>query len=779
MRDANGNLSTRSLLATSGHDGEDALVLKEFHADGGVFENRYDVFGDRRTTVNEVGKTEAYAYDALDRLVEQDHQARAAGSVGNATGSAVQLKDYYAYDGLGQRTQHWNSQLGSGVKETTDYDAQGRVVSMVDMGGNTTTYGYAWSGSIATSGLGTFGGWNRTTVNAAGKTATEQLDFFGRTVDKVDFGAHDFGYAFDYAGRLKTMTLGTSTVAYGYYNSGLTSSIVSDAVSSITYAGTTYTTDARATSSYKYDALGERTFEGYQTASYTNGTLSASHAYQSASVTWGADGRMASFTDTGDSGTDNAAISWEYDLAGNIRHMAATYHALDEQGNVTSATNAQDYWYRYDSMNRFVVTKGMLSGTDAQGNYASGTAARGFGTIQAGFLGGFAITYDAAGERVTRDSTAIFGGTTREVYAYTADGYLATVRIGADTASAVLRANYVRDAMGRVTSYAEYAADGTTVEYTRADTFDAKSQVTQEVVSQREQDNDVDYYTTTNDYKLEGSTAGVYNGAYMGGVITHSATEAHQIESGGGYDDKPDTDTKNGYAWWDSAVQASIAYKPDISKSTVNSSAYAYDALGRLTSVQITDGRPRTVSFVTNADGTIIQRDEADASSSGDPREIYYYFQGMRVGDVSNNGTSDTDYAASLAEHLAVPGTGAFRDGASYATSYADFDQSYDPINGLNYDATATRYTVVDGDTLSSIAQTVWGDASLWYLIADANGLDGSETLVGGRDLVIPNKVANIHNNADTYRVYDPNDSIGNTAARDGHFRLAVLRRPM
>lgn len=68
------------------------------------------------------------------------------------------------------------------------------------------------------------------------------------------------------------------------------------------------------------------------------------------------------------------------------------------------------------------------------------------------------------------------------------------------------------------------------------------------------------------------------------------------------------------------------------------------------------------------------------------------------------------------------------------------------------------------GDTLEAIALQVWGDAGFWYLIADANGLDGTEVLVEGMSLVIPNKVHNAHNNAGTYRVYDPNEAIGDTA---------------
>jgi len=108
-----------------------------------------------------------------------------------------------------------------------------------------------------------------------------------------------------------------------------------------------------------------------------------------------------------------------------------------------------------------------------------------------------------------------------------------------------------------------------------------------------------------------------------------------------------------------------------------------------------------------------------------------------------------------------VPGTGPFRNGATTPTSYADFDQSYDPINGLNYESTSSRYTVTEGDTLEGIASKLWGDASFWYMLADANGLSSSDALVSGMRLIVPNKVHNAHNSADTWRVYDPNEAVG------------------
>ncbi|WP_281273195.1 LysM peptidoglycan-binding domain-containing protein, partial [Trinickia fusca] len=91
----------------------------------------------------------------------------------------------------------------------------------------------------------------------------------------------------------------------------------------------------------------------------------------------------------------------------------------------------------------------------------------------------------------------------------------------------------------------------------------------------------------------------------------------------------------------------------------------------------------------------------------------------------------------------------------------ADFDQNYEPINAEYPGKSPLRYTVHDGDTLSTIARALWGDASLWYLIADANGLTSDNHLSAGQVLSIPNKVTNFHNNASTFKVYNPGEAIG------------------
>jgi len=193
--------------------------------------------------------------------------------------------------------------------------------------------------------------------------------------------------------------------------------------------------------------------------------------------------------------------------------------------------------------------------------------------------------------------------------------------------------------------------------------------------------------------------------------------------------------------------------------------------------VTIQDGRPRTVSYVTDASGKILSRVEASSASSN-PAEYYYDFNGMRVGDIGNNGPSQTNYAAAISARSQAAQTGPFANGS--AQSFADFDQSYDAINPSSAAEAGVSGTYIAqaGDTLQSIALAAWGDSNLWYLIAEANGLFGAVSLQAGQNITIPTKVSNYHNDASTFRVYDPNKALGNvqpTVPRSHHSGCGLL----
>jgi hypothetical protein len=178
-------------------------------------------------------------------------------------------------------------------------------------------------------------------------------------------------------------------------------------------------------------------------------------------------------------------------------------------------------------------------------------------------------------------------------------------------------------------------------------------------------------------------------------------------------------------------MESGGTYQPDPTDTWT--SFLSYDPRESLYEAYIHDGQSRDVFYAENLEGEITQRDTGTQNGLGKhfngvgPHARYYYFGGIRMGDVSNDGTSDVNYVTSITDHDTKPGTGLFQNGGTTETKYADFDASYDPINGLTYEDAPGSYTVQGGDTLQSIAQALWGDSNFWYLLADANGLDLSD----------------------------------------------------
>jgi LysM repeat protein len=150
------------------------------------------------------------------------------------------------------------------------------------------------------------------------------------------------------------------------------------------------------------------------------------------------------------------------------------------------------------------------------------------------------------------------------------------------------------------------------------------------------------------------------------------------------------------------------------------------DVNGNLTAVSETFATSKNRSFVADAAGHILQKTENGKTQN------YFYANGKPLG-------------------------------SSGALGAADFDFNYTPVSAQYPASTPGSYVVSAGDTLRGIALAVFGDAQLWYLIADANGLKTDADLTTGRNLSIPNKVTNLRNAADTFKPYAPGAIIGDT----------------
>ncbi|WP_220272938.1 LysM peptidoglycan-binding domain-containing protein [Aquitalea aquatica] len=686
VKDANGNFNRQVLLA--GSDGATVRNASEIHADGGTKRYGYDVYGNLRYVVDEIGRRTDYGYDAMNRLVRVDRPQRASGG--------PRGYDAYDYDAAGRRIAHRTSADGSTVlRDKTYYDSLGRVIKVVTAAGRTTTTGYIWDTAILGAGGAVVGGWRSTVTDANGRSQIDDTDLYGHRVRHVDLGGHVFNYRYNWAGQLSEQTGSTGqAIRYAYYGNGYLKSISDLALDSLTL--------------YEYDAEGNKTFEGYTTVS--GGT--ARTYYEYAEVSYDELNRVKEIKDP------TFTTQYEYDAVGNRRHVFAYYH-----DGINGTRKTQDNWYRYDVMNRFVVSMGSLNGTRAAA--ADGTTA-----ITKGTGGdGVEIAYNAAGERIT--ATYARDGH-RETYGYSADGYLETMVLDAnpnDATPGTLRAKRTNDLMGRVTQYSEYQADGVSVSSNSVSTYDADSKLIKQVV---------------------GSATTTYN-LLADGTLNYSS----QVDSG------TTVTSYYGYEWWDEAKQSTVTANPYNANAPgwkSGTSHYTYDINGHLKAA-IDEVGSRRFGYISNAQGLILKRDEI--AGSVNQRHDYYYLDGQRVGDVGNDSDTRIDYAQALARGNAPSRKEQYKHWQPIAS--ADFDQNYEPIGPGYPGNTPGSYTVRAGDTLQSIARALWGDSAMWYLLADTNGLSGSETLSAGQTLTVPNKVTNVHNNNGTFRVYNPGEAIGDT----------------
>ena len=194
---------------------------------------------------------------------------------------------------------------------------------------------------------------------------------------------------------------------------------------------------------------------------------------------------------------------------------------------------------------------------------------------------------------------------------------------------------------------------------------------------------------------------------------------------------------------------------------TPGTSRSHYDVNGNLTAITDDTKGENNRSFVNDISGKALQ-----VSQSGNIQrqlvlggEVLARY-GVGIDEVNPRDTNGNPNFAPIGTSSGGSVIGAI---PGQVRSGADFNFGYQPINGNYPSASAGSYQVATGDTLQSIAQGAYGDSSLWYRIADANGLSGNTDLRVGQTLSIPNRVGTLHN-------YGANSAVGG-AGSTGSFK--------
>lgn len=715
------------------YDGSGELNRTQWAADGGESKQLADIFGDVRLFENPLHVKTQQDYDNMGHVTLVHHKdvTRVEDfSANDPTGAKPVTADIYTsymYDALGRRISSRNA-LGGFDK--TWYDDIGRVTKTRSALGLEASYRYDFVKGGATDGAAVLGvggdsvgGYKLTTTGPDGRSIVDKIDYFGRTTWHEDLNSRDYTYVYNRAGQLtkQTSSFGQN-IEYRYLQNGLIAEIRDLAMHTLTR--------------YGYDDAGNRTSESYGELSVVdkNDVAFMGASYQTSTIAYDELGRIARVWDGDPESTDTNLsrahdVRYEYDAVGNRRVVHAIY--LDPLNN--SLRHEDKFFYTYDAANRFIITKGLLN---YRGTSASDTSA----SIGLGVAGSQAVKlgYDAAGQR----TSATTADGTVETYTYTSDGYLEDTLIKTnDLLAAQLRARRRVDALGRTIEYKEWNADKSVRRITDS-IYDADGRIKSESVrggTTADGISEYRYYDGRSETvaKVEGS------GALAEVVFTAAGST------------QPTNTTYYKYEYWDSAKQKSIETGKLQAGGTTS---LKYDVNGHLS--EATDTTNRTFKYTSNAQGLVLQRTESKGTEAF--QHFYYYADGRRIGDVTTDPTDDlrVSYAEQLAQDINSVKPDKFKNFKPITS--ADFDQNYEPIKADYPGAAATAYTVRSGDTLRSIAQFIWGDSAMWYLIAEVNGLRENTPLAAGQVLVIPNKVTNIHNNAWTWRPYKPGEAIGN-----------------
>ncbi|OEZ63500.1 tRNA3(Ser)-specific nuclease WapA precursor [Duganella sp. HH105] len=684
----------------------------------------------------------------------------------------------------------------------TVYDALGRVVKTTDFNGNSNTQRYDSNGKMVQEG------------HADGGTITYKYNLFGdrsAIITARGQGQTDLrtDYTYDHLGHLTGTKTAAAVAVYfndnigsamQYHNLGLQQ--LEERFEYDELGRKTRSTDGAGVSTYlSYDLDGNvistmtqgnlyRTRTVYDALHHRIGTKDAmDHA-----MSWQVDssGRISQFTDMSGAVTD-----YRYDAAGNrswtsVKGNAITQtyengllvrivnsesglttnYTYDRVGNRLSETQSyaanspsrparvQNNTLAYDMQNRLTGVKDDLyqlgytydnngnrtststkyDGTDAFTKYNAYdkmnrqtvvNADSWTGALNTSTLGklGHLISYDQAGNRSTdsfigvfinKDDLSVAKDTlTTESYAYDDVGRLQySYRDGVKFETR----NY--DATGRVTraglpdyvpldtlnalSAAGIALQMRSYSYDIAGHLTHQSEVNN-IGGNDSRNRDI-YFIDDNDNNIKGG----YDA--MGNLRDYTVTtQGYNKDDYGRY--------HIDYIWTDSAREHIVQQNTKPAGTTTSE----YDSFGNRTKVIGTEGAP-TKQFWYDADGHVQSKLEDGKTS------FSLIVNGQMMGE--ENAKADNILGS-----------------------------TYQPASSATLAAAPSSYSVQsNSETLQSIAQAIWGDSKLWYLIADANGKTADQALKAGEILRIPSRVNTVHNDYATFNPYNASDAIGNTA---------------
>jgi YD repeat-containing protein len=626
------------------------------------------------------------------------------------------VRESYLYDNHGNRIVHVD---GAGRRESYVYDQANRIIEHHGIGGVRTRYEYR---------LNDLGGYTKTETLPGGDSKIDWSDYFGRAVKHKNLGNVYFDYVYNNAGWLLeyqyTPSYGGAPRAiqkYEYFDNGWQKLAKSDA----------------AEERYDYDQNGNRTYEYMFALDFDRApdepyyTYREGETFQESHVTYDALNRITDIVDP------FYRVHYEYDEMGNRTRVDSRFTLASRETPISDPAlwgkeEGRTQFFSYDALNRVAReyrvahSTGYVNGTFNPDTYLDGPldgeipiygrdSNPGYFAYQTKqyyydhfdrrvFESSYGLQFD---DRTILEAPIIDRPATTERYYYNVLGLLEgseTSFSDDDERNAVLQ---FRDYDGagnltyKVSRKTVWDEDGREFTTDRSKTLYAYDS----------------YGNVAREHELYRYASGTERARGMKTFYDGAQRIAYTQNYG-------DHDTRTDYTY-EAFDSYQVSELRQTSAGATGRGIYSYDVIGRVESYW-DERNERWTEYVNRVGG------KTQARLSRSDRMHFAYLGGNNIGHI-----------------------GTWRGATDFG-----FTQSHE---SSSTPSAVQMYEVRSGDTLHSIAADAYGDSSLWYIIADANGLAGDETLAAGTRLTIPTSISS-HNGADNFRPYDAQLALGNNS---------------
>jgi YD repeat-containing protein len=709
---------TSTVLRTRQHQyNQVGELLRDIDALGYARTYLMDVHGNRVATRDALGVVLVDGYDAMSRQVSHgivrngsavtlltNQYDQAGRLVGEISGSTAVEETLASASGSGVTTG-----VAGNVRYTL-FDERGNAVRTRNESKVEKSYEYNEANRKAkeTDGL------NNTLTSTYDEANYGRLsghkDLLGRvfTYTYNGFGQVLSESATDYftvSGGLPIRPAPMQKTTYSYYSNGLVGG-----TQYIYYHASEYEPDSKW-ASYNYDLSGNKVRETISnTVSSLLGLVSVTGSVETR-YSFDEGSRLAGASiPSGGYAARLDSLKYSYDELGSRRR---SYLDTTNQSGVRTVI---DNWYKYDQEGRALIDSGYMSSGQVVAGKIEGKAK------------GVVTTYDAAGRRQTTEQWDKTSGSA-EIYFITEYDYNDFGQVVSSSERQSSRT------LGANTSQATQPLSGAALKFSNV--YDPRGYQSLQINYTAGVISGSSNYGYRGDGKLITQKTYTVSGGVQRLAQDNYFGEAAMLDSAGnqrsyryviynsdGVSIKFSNYYNKDYSLFDTYKEGSNTVSSTQSSSP-GVTTFWYNGKGDLLMVT---GSTTVHAFATNADGQLIARKDSNNSTV----QNYLYYQGGALANVGN-------------------------------VSAPEISDTLTPIS-TDYPArTPSSYVVNQGDTLGRVAQSVWGDAAMWYLIADANGLSADQPLTPGGALIIPNVVGSTHNDATTFKPYNADDVIGDT----------------